>query len=303
MKNKVKVEDITNNEVGSLLEIRNVFKKYNEVIIDEGWDLYENGEKMKELDIASHMALNPGVEYKDSMNIIGINPAFNAKTKKFEFYIASTNDLNILLSLISLVNEPINIHSLSDSFNNNEIIKWCKDHTLPSVKKDEDLKLCNTEKNKFLYSSMPLDSFYREVTIIYLLFNTWRFLNSEDFNKAKKYATKLRELTLGGKAKEINDNDDINIILTAYIDLEMKSIYARFTNFGSNKLFLDTDNLFSMVYFQLSNLMTKPIESRKHLKECSNCHRLYWGHGNSRYCDNCDRRTVFSREHRGIKEG
>lgn len=36
----------------------------------------------------------------------------------------------------------------------------------------------------------------------------------------------------------------------------------------------------------------------KNIKICPNCHRVFLGHGNKKYCDNCNRKTVWSRKKR-----
>lgn len=301
---KHKIEDLTFSEVGDLIEIKGVFRKYSDVIIDDTWSLSKDGEQLRKLDIAYHCANNPEIEYRDMSHIIGINPGFDPQTKDFEFYTVSTNDLNILLSLISLVNEPIDVNNLSAAFSNKDIINWCKTHTLPSVKKHEKWKMCDTDKYTFLYDSMPLDIFYHEAITIYLIFKICGLLNEDDFTKAKEYATKLKDLTLENGKEEIENNIDINIIISTIIDYKIKNVHLRFLNFATNKLFLDADDLFSMIYFQLANLITKPIEERqKHIILCINCGKAFWGHGNRKYCYDCDRRTVFSRKQRANKEG
>jgi hypothetical protein len=295
---KIAIEEATCSDVGSLLEIRKVFIKFSKYIIDFDPKLTS----MKENEYETLRALieqgNKYTKKKDThledKYIIGINPSFNKETKKFDFCSCSTGDIDILLSLIQLVKEPIEWNNLSLSFNEVEIIEWCEKYTLPGSF-PKDLEFFNTEQTKFLYNYIRLDEFYIKVTELYLLFKLWYEMSIDDNSKARKYALKLAERL---DNYEVNDEISFNILLSVFIDAELKSTHMRFRNFGINKLYLDTDNIYSMCFFQLSNIVTKPLESKKHLKICKGCHAIYWGHGNSSYCNKCDRRTIWSREKR-----
>lgn len=294
---KIAIEDATCSEVGSLLEIRKVFTKFNKYIIDLHPSILSYS---KDVYAQLHSLIENGNKYtKEKVDleqkyIIGINPSFNNETKKFEFFSCSTNNINILLSLIQLVKEPIDWNNLSSSFSEEEIIAWCEKYTLPgSIPKE--FEFFDTENLKFVYSCVRLDEFHTKVTELYLLFKLWYEMSMGDHDKAKKYALKLAERL---EDYEIKDQISLNIILSAFIDMELKNTYLRFSNFGTNKLYLDTDNIYSMCFFQLSNIVTKPLESKKHLKICKGCKTIFWGHGNRCYCENCDRRTVWSREKR-----
>lgn len=40
----------------------------------------------------------------------------------------------------------------------------------------------------------------------------------------------------------------------------------------------------------------------KNIKICPNCRHIFFGHGNKKYCDNCNRKTVWSRKNRKDKK-
>jgi hypothetical protein len=295
IKAKQTIEEITGDDVGNLIEIRNVFTKFDKYVISEHPDILAMDDNKRE-QLRKFYEANPFNKkpYKELEYIVGYNPSYNFSTKKFEYCSVSTNELDLLLSLIELIKEPIDMNNLQESFSNDEIIKWCERYTLPGLSKHEKIQE-NKNTSDFptlFYNCMLLDIFYFEVTILYSLFNLWRAALEEDNEKIKHYATLLK------KDFDITKKAAVDIILSVFIDEKMKNIYMRFLNFGENKLFLDTDDIFSMCYFQLANLITKPSESKKHLRECKNCRRLFWGHGNSGYCSNCDRRTVWSRKNR-----
>jgi hypothetical protein len=295
---KAAIEEATCSDVGSLLEIRKVFSKYDKYSIDYHPNyVYMEQDKYQQLRDLIEMGNSYSGKtdvYLDKKYIIGVNPSYNRDTKKFEFCTLSTNELDILLSLIRLVKEPIDWDNLSSSFDEKEILNWCEKYTLPDTI-DDEVQFCNGKDAKFLYRCMPLDQF-QEITVeLYLLFNLWYSSSMGNDADAKKHASKLAELL---KDYDITKESAYDILLSVFIDKRLKNINMRFINFGTNKFYLDTDNVFSMCFFQLSNIITKPIESKKHLKICKGCKTMYWGHGNSGYCNHCDRRTVWSRTKR-----
>lgn len=236
--------------------------------------------------------------YEMPLYLIGFTTYIDKSTNFPSTHSLSTNDLNILLDLISLVKEPIDYHNLGNSFNNEEIFSYCSKYAFPLCDNDNSVHEHGEGLNKIVYSRILLMHFRKKVTDLYLLFNLWKSITEDNEVNSKKYSL-LLDVNL----------QNVNVIsypdlLAFYLDKKMTSIHMKFSKLIVNELYLDTDNLLSMCYFQLANLATKPNEELdKHFKICIGCKKLIWvAHANTRHCKNCNRKTIFSRKKRKAKK-
>ncbi|MGK0466469.1 hypothetical protein [Clostridium sp.] len=217
--------------------------------------------------------------------------------KGANFHSLSTNDLNILLELIYLVKEPIDFKNLENSFNYEEILSYCSKYSLPFCDNNSIHEYAD-ESRKFVYSRIPIKEFYIEVSRLYLLFNLWKAISEDNEDSSKIYA-----LQLFSKLQDFNMNS-YRHILSSTLDNKMNTIRMKVSTLIINNLYLDTDNLLSMCYFQLANLNTKSNQDTdKHLKICVGCRKIMWvAHGNTTHCKNCNRKTLFSRNKKNAKK-
>lgn len=150
---------------------------------------------------------------------------------------------------------------------------------------------------------LELDHFRYKVAWLYTHFKVWHSLYS-----GQSKGGVLEEYANRNLVKEESTREAAAVLLGAEITMRLNN--SRLTSeynkeSGSFTLGIRAQNLFDIAYFHLANLLTmKDATIQRHLKTCNNpqCNHLFWSeHGHSRYCELCDRRTIWSRKKK--KEG
>jgi len=214
-----------------------------------------------------------------------------------------TVDYNFMLSLINLVRPPsmsASFEDLVETISSEAAAEWIQRNGFPEV---EYYYLDGA------YAWLSLSRFRRQVVTLYLLFHLWQALLYDNEREVDRYLRPLAARDISGlsfRHKKIIAQQFISNL----IDQRLREMQPRFSAYlPSPKILLHTSNLFSVAYFQLATLITRETqgepEKKKHLKVCPDdqggCGNLFWGHGNRRFCPNCDRRTAYSRRRKRNK--
>ena len=210
----------------------------------------------------------------------------------------------LLFSLINLVKGPLpkyfNEPHMDSVISDESIMKWCKKYGIPY--RDTELNRL-LEDEKWRDNILHLGMFKYKIAWLYAYFSLWKAIISEDQEEINKYRdfVKLEMETI----KMLPDGpkkDDLTYLkeaLTAAVDKHFRvNIHLVYNSDSKTYEFkLASDSLIIIAYYQLASLMTKNhTENKKKMKNCAYCQSIYWAnHANSRYCPNCDRRTVWSR--------
>ncbi len=232
----------------------------------------------------------------------------------------------LLFSTIGLVNKPnrwdwdvftfcdLDWHkSFIDAIQFDRVGQWLTDYGLPSF---------DTELYQRGYWGYPLKDFKVHVGTIFLMYQTYSAVM--DRNDPKQLALDLTNQPLlywnsgatpdlAGTVKKADFqrkilNGDIEnavhsaqFIMGVILDRQVKNITLNYS-FADSRFYWHASSLFDICYYQIAALTTLDLnefqEQRRNIKTCEHCNSLFWGHGNRRYCYNCDRRTVWKRRHR-----
>lgn len=236
----------------------------------------------------------------------------------FQVVKPTTTDYNLLLSLINLVKplDTLTLSGLMETISPEAAVKWVQENGLPETESSylEDFwglmkgtEMVDEKSREFGSRIwLSLTRFRRQVVTLYLLFHLWQALLYDDEQEIAKYLQPLAAKDISGssfKHKKITAQQ----FLSGLIDQRLREMQPRFSAYLPNpKIILHTNNLFTVAYFQLACLITQKEEG-KHLKTCpreeGGCGKLFWGHGNRKFCPKCDRRTAYSRRKKKEKNG
>lgn len=212
-------------------------------------------------------------------------------------------DFEILFSLFKLINlEKYSPRCLEKPESNTvilteEIIDWCYRYGYPFNPIARELY---KPEGGFDYR-FDVRDFHMQVGLLYTHFLLWKAILDSNETDVDKYI-----FLTGLKASQFKNSKDKISAVKRYLPNLL----------GSSRLHLKYDSkkdvfcfgvfardLFDVAYFQLATLMTKPNKDIKdNFKICpledGGCGSMFWGHGNMKYCNNCDRRTIWSRKHK-----
>lgn len=216
---------------------------------------------------------------------------------------AAYGSFEILFSLIQLVKikgyQSKDFDKIPDDeiISNNDIIEWCYKYGLPffpTTQIKEDLTDSNGEK---VEAGFLTGSFRLSLSFLYGCFNLWRAIYEKNSNDIDKYAAFLGILK---NAKFKNLDEKISTLKSSFPLLSIGSIELRPRYDAKTDAFgfgIYTRDIFQVAYFQLATLMTKTSkEIKDNFKMCPACSSMFWGHGNRKYCPNCNRKTIWSRK-------
>ncbi len=214
-----------------------------------------------------------------------------------------------LLQLINLVKQPISWDRVDESVTVTAAQEWCTQHGLPVVEAiiDEGRP------------GLSLGLFQRETLTLALLCSVWRAIFYEDkptlardlpqFLKAwasqRMGATDcwrelvLRRAALIAKGSPVEREELAKANIAELLHERLAQVNLTFAWGDSVPHLRLTAGLFDIGYLQVASLLTKPdVEITQHLKTCQNCQRLFWGHGNRRYCPRpqCRRQYVHRKK-------
>lgn len=224
-------------------------------------------------------------------------------------YIVLPEGNKLILSLLETVKEP-------------SVWDWT---TLPSITPFDNIKkwlikygLPGFDQGLFYTHGMvyPLELFEKHVATIFLMFKLYESIYFETEEALFKYWSALikhpdfeeysqklhKELQRNFSEKTLENKKASALgLLSMIITHEIENIKLQF---NGDQFWLKTVSVFDICYYQFGCMLTKNDDSTwKNIKKCANCQTYFWGHGNKRYCDRCDRRTVWSREHPRPKKG
>jgi hypothetical protein len=222
-----------------------------------------------------------------------------------------TLDLSLFCSLHNLVSESpqweltgeaalfsdawTDAHPFSAWVSPEDTLDWCTAHGLPFVENYRDMP------EGQLAERLRVRTFQQETVMLYLLYQLWDAVQNPDQNGLDRYLTPflpnpalIRELKHWRRAEKTSlAQEQLHRLITLYT----RRVHLSLTPYGAGppKLLWRTSSLFSVAHLELALLMTQH-ESHQRVKPCRGCLRLFAGHGNGRYCANCDRRTIWSRK-------
>jgi hypothetical protein len=205
----------------------------------------------------------------------------------------------LLFSLIQLVKGELpayfNGPHMDRVISDKDVLNWCEKYGIPYRDREMNL-LLNDELARM--NQLHLGIFKYKIAKIYAAFALWKALSEEDEGEITKLKyiweplLKIREI-----AGKVEQKDQItklkeSLALSIPVDgVRMQLIHHD----GKFKFAAITDSLINLAYYQLSSLMTRP-DTEKRMKNCEHCHSPFWAKGNnSKYCPNCNRKTVWSR--------
>jgi hypothetical protein len=223
-----------------------------------------------------------------------------------------------LFSLLDLVHEPISWEALDSCVPPERAVQWCRDHGLPESEHcyDADRVWFPSEWSLDDWACLPLEIFQKQVLTLFLCFHCWRILVDEQWDQLDAVLIALSDTPdrIQGLPLEVKQHYARWNLLSSIMTQRVERIRPRYswslgddgsTN-GTPGIRLVASSLFDYVFFQLAQLTMKPKnEIKQKLKLCRGCSRFFWGHGNRRHClrPGCDRRTIWSRNHRHPAEG
>jgi len=249
----------------------------------------------------------------------------NANTKK----ILKPGDYDrLLFDTLSLVEEPKGNtwdwgRQLIDE---KRLFKWLEKHGLPVSHMGcapaidaEDSTIPSTA----VFSYYPLQDFANHVGGLYLMYMLFEAITDEDEVKIPRYIRFLTSHPLirfapdGPREKKLESYEAqiIGLPLNEKIRAGHQSIGSRLNvELNSMKLgyepsqqafYIEAFSLFDLCYYRFAVLIAQAKSSRvghrSHVKRCDNCQKVFWGHGNRRYCSFCDRRTIWSQRNKQKK--
>lgn len=200
-------------------------------------------------------------------------------------------DKNVLLSLISVLDEPISWdwNKINEYISPKKMIKWVKRNGLP-CSQDEYLF------NKFKKVGVSINDISLEIAQLYLIYNVWVAFNLMDENKISKYL-RILDSKFGNKEKINNFKKHmVPIVIVDILNSRFDRIKIRFAYDYS--FCLSTYSMLDICFFQLANIIARGDITSKNIKKCPSCNDLFIGHGNKKYCKNCNRKTEWSRKNK-----
>jgi|GEM_PF-6585892 len=214
-------------------------------------------------------------------------------------------DNKLIISLLEIVKEisPWDWAMLSVIVPFDNIKKWLLKYGLPGY--DEELFY----KHGTLYS---LRLFEKHVITLFLMFKLYESIYFEkeedivkywsilikhpDFVKRSQNEYQEQQNKFIGKTLE-NKKASVLDLLGIIVNHEVENIQLRFLEYY-RKFHLSTASVFSICYYQFGLMLSKNDKTVwKNIKKCANenCQTYFWAHGNRKYCDMCDRRTIWSK--------
>lgn len=212
-----------------------------------------------------------------------------------------------VLSLLETIEEPPSWEwdSLPEIVPFAKIKLWLKKYGLPAF----DGGFLNS-RNRYAF---PLPLFQKHAATMFLLFKVWEsayyeresdmlhywkaLVRHPDFVPCSKKEYKENETAFREKPLA-NKKDSALWLAGMVIDHEIKTtVELRFSG-ASKKFYAASSSLFAICYHQMGVLLSRGDHVLgKNIKTCANpaCQKVFWGHGNARWCPACDRRTMWSR--------
>jgi len=210
------------------------------------------------------------------------------------------NEYKLLFSLFSLVKSPLPRYFDNKYLINvvpiEAILQFCTEYGLPY----EDKNLWEEHR----YAGFEVGHFRYRIAVLYSFFLLWKAFYEND-----EASINLNMLLVGLKPADYSDHKQKRA--------HIKEWLARYvTTFGNHFSFevdynavkdgfflkLRTRNIFDTCYYQFATLLTnEDVLFKGNLKSCKACNAFFWGHGNKRYCEKCNRKTVWSRNHKNKK--
>lgn len=229
----------------------------------------------------------------------------------------------LLFDTLSLVNEP-NGNTWDwgrKMIDEKRLFRWLKRYGLPVSYGGCTSALdpqYSTVPSTAAFSYYPMQDFANHVGAVYLMYMSFEAIIDKDETKIPRY---IRFLTshplihfapdgLREKKLELFEAQISKLPLNKKIKVGHQSIGIRLNvELNSMKLgyepsqqafYIQAFSLFDLCYYRLATLIAQNKSSeathRNQVKYCRNCQKVFWGHGNRRYCTFCDRRTVWSRK-------
>lgn len=221
-------------------------------------------------------------------------------------------DSRLLLHLLEVVNGPASWDwaALSEIVPSEKAMWWTRKYGLPGY--DPDFYA------RFHEYAYPLSLFRKHAATLFLMFKLYEAVYYEDEKEMIRYLSALikhpdferyppekyeewqKEFS---KRPLKNKKEYVLFQIRRIVNREIKNIRVFFSLTDPN-LYLHATSHFDICYYQLGLLLTKNDETAwKNIKKCVNCNKYFWGHGNKKYCNACDRRTVWSRNHPKRRRG
>jgi hypothetical protein len=226
--------------------------------------------------------------------------------------------LSTLFSLLDLVHEPISWEALDSCVSPERAVQWCLDHGLPESERCYDNRLWSEgDWSPDDRACLPLEIFQKQVLTLFLCFHCWRILVGEQWDQLDAVLIALSDTKgperIQGAPLEWRQHYAQWYLLSHIMTQRVERIRPTYSwplgddgPNGTPGIRLVASSLFDYAFFQLAQLTMKPkLEIKRKLKLCRGCSRFFWGHGNRRYCERpgCDRRTIWSQNHRHPGEG
>ena len=160
-----------------------------------------------------------------------------------------------------------------------------------------------------------LFEFYNNVTALYLMYWLFSAIVQERKDRICRYITilsghpdmhwaggmpKIDEYRRQVSLESLANNQDRGLrLIGMYIDGQLRNITLSYI-YSERRFYMKSPSLFEVCYYVFALITASDWEFDKHkryVKFCDYCRRMYWGRRNSRYCEYCDRRTIWSRKH------
>lgn len=230
--------------------------------------------------------------------------------------------LDLLLSWLELVQEPLDPAQLDRCVPPAQAVAWCERYGLPQVDSVGTL------------GGLPLRTFQDEVLTLYRLSMLWIACQAEDQERfdglwvgglphmtecpvvlvnqfGEEYGSMtIRQHIADGLARTPSWAKRLHFYsstLLGCLRQQYQHCHVFLGELGKPAITADR-NVFVVGYVILDALRQLPPgtlpERALTYKSCANslCSNKFWGHGNAKYCRECDRRTILSRNKRGSEQ-
>lgn len=264
-------------------------------------------------------------EFEEVDKTVYVVPKDLSKSKSF-LTLNSTYVANVLYSVADIVEvqesfsfSEFTMEQLFSLINHQKALKWFTKYGLPDGGHLQYEKI-----NKYIYD------YNYFCTITLLLYSSLKLLSACQMGDRDKILKRLRfmeEVVCFYEAEDRLDQysgqmkADVDKYMAAksilntkklidysidhvgnYIDREISNIHLSFST-STYKILPNARDLLTMCFYQLATLINhidkgnadnidKQIENICINKDCQN---LFWGHGNTHHCPNCDRRKIWAR--------
>ena len=230
-------------------------------------------------------------------------------SSKFDIdnYYMDNSDKNVLLSLISVIEEPKqwNWENIYDYFPISKVKRWCGKYGIPAV--DYEIE------ERF---ALSLNTFCVYTSGLYLTFRLWQATRNDDLEQINRYSgilfdypefkTKDGELLpqLLGRKKVYYSTPELknrkgraeSLFYPWMLNRHLQNVRLKFS--PSKTFYLEVETVFDLCFFHLSNMIAKGDKEGKNIRFCKGCGSWFSGHANRQHCPDCDRRTEYSRRKR-----